>query len=1176
MKLQIISGKNWVFIEKVMIRFTYLMKKSGWGTLLSLIFLLPLAIQPLQGHTLPIVQEDIMLSEALHRLSQKYEVFFSYDEKMIEDLEVSYEPEQYRGIEHALEELLTGTSLRYKIFDNRYIILYEESQEAISSLKGMVRHLESVIDSQEERTLSRKNDRPVRMLDRLARLNIEPLAFNVSGTVTDQSGEPLIGVNIQVKGTNKGTSTDIDGHFILDDIDENAVLVVSYIGYQTQEVAVAGKSTISIIMTSDSELLDEVVVVGYGTQKKVDLTGAIDVVDSEVLTRSSANSPLTAIQGQVPGAYVTTSGAPGAGASIIIRGLSTLGNNAPLFIIDGVPTKNGINNIDASSIANMQILKDAAASSIYGSRASNGVVIIQTKKGKGNSITFDSRVTTQKYQNTTKVLNTEQRGRAMWQAFINEGNDPNNHPLYDFEWRYDNNGVPVLDKVIPIEWINKELGIRAADTDWWDEVTRPGLILRNELTFSSGGESGGARLSLTHYTNKGVFINDKFTKTNISLNSHYRFNKNIEVGENIILTTSKRFPDHVRGGALTQQPMIPIYTEDGGWGGPWGAGFEDWLQPVMDSYINAWDNTKTERLLGSGYISIGILKNLTFRSNIGIEYIKSRYKDIQRPFESGFLHREISNLSINNNNIFNWSLSNTLNYNLNVGKHSFGILGGTELYENNETWLNTFADNFAYDERDYYQMSSAVGTQTISGSESGYKLLSFFGKLNYNFSDKYLLSTTLRYDGSSRFGDENRFGMFPSISIGWRMERENFIKDRFEFIDLLKPRFGYGVVGNQEIGNEAALSLYEALYGYDYTWDWDISTSYDLNGGDSGNLPSGFRRVKAGNNTLKWETTTEKNFGLDFGILNMSLTGSIDYYVRKSKDILIQPPYLGAIGEGGGKWFNGATVENSGWEISLKYRNSNSDLFYDVSVNFGHFKDEITYLPEDVVKAYPGNVEQTILGHSQRALFGYVADGLFQNQGEVEEHAEQTGKDVGRIRYKDLNSDGVINSLDQEFQGSTLPGLIYGLNLNLIYKQWSLSLFFNGEANKNIYNTTKQNTDFIFSRAGINYGVRVLDAWTPQNSHSTIPALITSNKNNEYRASSYFIENGSYLKMRNIRLEYSFTNVKSNILNNIRLFIIGENLAVLKSSSYTGPDPEIPNNGYGRPLKVTFGINLSL
>lgn len=998
--------------------------------------------------------------------------------------------------------------------------------------------------------------------------------LTVEGQVQGQNGEPLIGVTIKVKGQEQGTTTDSKGHFVLENIDDNAVLIVSYVGYQTREIQVAGQSHLEITMVPESQLLEKLVVVGYGTQKKVDVTGAIDVIDPEVLNNSSASSPLTAVQGRAPGAYITTSGAPGASPSIIIRGLSTLGNNSPLYIIDGVPTENGIDNIDANNIKSIQILKDAAAASIYGSRASNGVIIVQTKSGKGKSLTFDSRITTQKYLNKIKVLNTIQRGRAYWQAYINEGKDPNIHPLYTYDWS-DNNGNPVLNKVTPIEWINKDMGIKGANTDWWDEVTRPGLILRNQLTLSTGGESGGARFSVTQYKDKGVVIYNKFSKINLELNSYYKLNDNIEVGENVILTSSTDYPEHALGSALTQQSLIPVHTVDGGWGGPWGAGFEDWLQPVMEAAINSWDNTKTKRVFGSGYLSIGILKNLTFKSTVGIEYLNSVFTDYQRPYISGFLHRGTASLAIDNNTTFNWSLSNTLTYDLKLDKHSISILGGTDLYKNDNTFLNTFADDFAVDQQDYYQMDAAVGTQTVNGNGTGYRLLSLFGKVNYNFSDKYLVSATLRYDGSSRFGKDNRFGLFPAVSVGWRMEKEDFIKN-LKIFDLLKPRYGYGVVGNQKIGNDAALALYEALYGMDYTWIWDQSTSYDLNGNDGGNLPSGFRRIKSGNDRLKWETTTENNFGVDFGILNMVISGSFDYYVRRSKDILIQPPYLGAIGEGGYRWYNGASVENRGWELTLNYKDSYNSFKYGVTLNLGHFKDKITYLPASVVRAYPGNVEKTILGHSQRAIFGYVADGLFQNQEEVDKHAEQPGKDIGRIRYKDLNGDGVIDVLDQKFLGNTLPGLIYGINFSFSYKQWNLNVFLNGELDKSIYNSVKQNTDFIFSRAGINYGVRVLDAWTPQNKNSTIPALITSNKNNEYRSSTYFVESGSYLKLRNVELNYNFKDGGLRFLKDLRIFLIGENLALVKSKTYTGPDPESPNNAYGRPLKLTFGINFSL
>lgn len=997
----------------------------------------------------------------------------------------------------------------------------------------------------------------------------------IQGRIIDNDRNPLPGVTIVVKGTTLGTISTDDGSFQMEVPTDAETLVFSFVGMQSQEVPIAGRTNFEIVMQTEAYGLDEVLVTGYQTQRKVDVTGAIDVVDAGTLEKSTASNPLVALQGQMPGAYVTTSGAPGAGVGIIIRGLSTLGDNNPLFIIDGMPTKTGMDNLDANSIKNIQILKDAAAASIYGSRASNGVVIIETKSGTQNRVTFDSRITTQNYKSVIDVLNTQQRGEALWRAFINEGNEPSTHALYDYDWHYEGD-VPVLDKVKPIEWINQEMGIKSADTDWWDEVLRTGMILRNQLTMSTGNSAGGSRFSVTQYMNKGVFIKDKFDKLTVSLNSNYKINDKIEFGENITVNTSTRYPDGARGGALNTQSLIPVYTEDGGWGGPFGAGFEDWLQPVANSYLNQWDNTNTLGLMGSAYMAINFTKNLEFRSRIGVEYNNSTWTDYNRPYVSGFLHREISNLTINKNNTFNWSLSNTLNYAVKIRDHSANILVGTEMYKNKYQWLNTFADDFAADERDYYQMDAAVGTQTVSGNKTGYQLLSFFGKINYNYLNKYLMTATLRYDGSSRFGSQNRFGTFPSVSAGWRLDQENFIKDNSDLFDLLKLRYGYGVVGNQEIGNDAAIALYEALYGEDYTWDWDHSTSYDIGGNDSGNLPSGYRRVKLDNPDLKWETTIENNVGLDFGILDMALSGSFDYYMRKSEDILIQPPYLAAIGEGGSKWYNGATVENRGWELSLKYRDFSNELKYEISANAGHFKDEITYLPDDVVRAYPGNSEQNILGHSQQAIFGYVADGLFQNQAEVDAHADQTGKDIGRIRYADLNSDGVINSLDQEYQGNTLPGLIYGLNANFTYKKWNLNFFFNGEMDKNVYNSTKVYTDFVFRRAGVNYGTRVLDAWTPQNTESTIPALITSDKNNELRGSSYFVEKGGYVKLRNVELNYNFdTTNRLRFLSSLRVFVIGENLFLIKDTSYTGPDPESPNNSYSRPLKLTFGVNVS-
>lgn len=1001
---------------------------------------------------------------------------------------------------------------------------------------------------------------------------------SINGKVVDSQGLPLPGVTVLVKGTTTGAVTNIDGDFQLEIQADAQTLVFSFIGMITKEIQVTGETTFNVTMDEDIYGIEEVIVTGYQSEKRADITGAIDVVDTEVLRTTTAANPLVALQGQMPGVYVQTSGRPGAGVSMIIRGLSTLGDNSPLYIIDGMPTKSGAGQLDASNIESIQVLKDAAAASIYGSRASNGVVIIETKKGKTTKLTFESTITSQKYNNRMDVLNTEQRGQAMWRASINDGNDPNIQPVYDYEWHTDADGTPVLDRVIPIEWLSEELGIKGSDTDWWDEISRPngGLITRNNLSLSTSGNKGGAVFGVTHYKNNGVFIEDSYKQLSTNLNTYYQFlDKKVEIGQNLMLNTSTRYPDHVRGGATDSQPIIPVYTEDGGWGGPYGAGFEDWMQPVMNAHINSWDNTQQNSMIGSAYLKIDFTKDLQFRSTVGIDYANINLTDIQRPFVSGFMHRDVADLTLNKNTRFAWNLSNTLNYKIDYGKHTAGILVGTEITEQQNEWLNTYTQDFAVDERDYYYPDAAAGNQNVTGGATGYSLLSFFGKVNYQFAKKYLFSATLRYDGSSRFGDDNKFGMFPSISAGWRMEEEDFIKNNFDFISILKPRFGYGQVGNQEIANDASLALYESLYGQDYTWHWDESTSYDIQGNDSGTLPSGFRRTKSGNPTLKWETTTEYNGGVDFGLFEQALTGSFDYYSRKSEDILISPPYLGAVGEGGARWYNGATVENKGWEANLTYRKFSEDFNYEIGLNLGHFADRITYLPEDVVKAYPGNVEQTILGHSQRALFGYVTDGLFQTQAEVDAHAEQPGKDLGRIKYVDLNGDGVISALDQSFQGNTLPGLIYGLNFNLSYKNWTMGMFINGESNKNIYNIMKESSDFVFRRAGINYGTRVLDAWNPQNTDSEIPALISSNKNDEYRRSSYFIENGSYLKIRTLELAYTFDKSTVRFVDNLRLFVRGENLATIKHKDYTGSDPENPNNDYGRSTKFTLGVNFS-
>jgi TonB-linked SusC/RagA family outer membrane protein len=588
------------------------------------------------------------------------------------------------------------------------------------------------------------------------------------------------------------------------------------------------------------------------------------------------------------------------------------------------------------------------------------------------------------------------------------------------------------------------------------------------------------------------------------------------------------------------------------------------------------------RLFGDINLDLQIIKNLHFRSKFGIDYTGFWKRDMQLTYVSGFMSENVNRVNIDANYEGNWILSNTLNYTFNLGEHSFDLLAGQEMLKFYRTEVSAGRDVFASEDPDYMYLNAGEENRRNGNSATSYALLSYFGKINYNYANKYLASATIRYDGSSRFGSNNRYGVFPAFSIGYRISEENFMKDANTFLSDMKIRYGWGQTGNQEIGNYASLGLYEALYGSDPTWGPDNGTAYDLSGNGSGNLLSGYRRTQQANPNLKWEATTQNNFGLDFGFLNQKITGSFDYFMKSTKDILINPPYIATLGEGGSRWVNGATMENKGFEFMLGYNEKVGDLGISLTGNLSRYVNKIVKLPEDVINSYSGNGnDQTILGRPLNSMFGYKTDGIFQNQAEVDAHVSQPGKGVGRLRYVNLNGDDKIDDEDRTWLGVRDPDFIYGLNVGLSWKNFDMNMFFNGVVGSLIDNGVKRYDDFISFFGGHNYGTRTLDAWTPQNSSSTIPALSLNDRNNEARFSNYFIENGSYLKLANIEIGYNIPRniINKAFINEARIYMMGQNLLTLKKSwgnnAFTGVDPEVPNLAYPIPYSFTLGVNLS-
>ena len=1013
-------------------------------------------------------------------------------------------------------------------------------------------------------------------------------------------GMTLPSASVMVSGTNIGTTTDMDGQYVISKVDKNASLQFSYTGYETQTVKINGQTTINVVLKETSLMLDDVVVTGYSREKKADLTGAITVVEMKPIEGQSMSSgnAMQALQGRVAGLAVEKSGDPSGGSSkILIRGVSTLGNTDPLYVIDGVPTVRPevFASINPSVIESVQVLKDASASSIYGSRAANGVIIVTTKnKGKGDvtSVSFSTNVSVlSEKKQRYKMLNALDRGKVLWQASVNDGADPAGGygDIYNFDWNNDFSN-PVLNSVSVKPFVGGDTTVPAGDTDWQDTVYQTGLLVNNDLSISGGSDKANAVLNLGYLDNSGMLKFTNYERYTARLNANFKlFNDKVKFGINSQFTQSDERSAATDVGsaptpglAISLAPTIPVYTTTGEYAGPLGSGYSDRNNPLLMQDINKWDNTRKMSLYGNIFTEFDIITGLTFRNSIGIDYNDYNRKNIEPTVNNGFITRSINSLALDTNKYSSLTISNTLNYDLKLSDHKFGVMIGTESVKIDYHSLFARAEGFAVETESYFTLAAATGARTNNGITTGSRLVSQFGKFNYAFSDRYLASFTIRRDGSSRFGSDNRFGIFPSVSGGWRINNEEFFKD-ITAVSNLKLRAGYGEVGNQNIGDYARFGLFETRYGPNqnvYAPDffniyYNVGTAYDLNGTNTGNLPSGFVSTQGVNPGLKWETTKEYNVGLDFGFFGNKVSGSFDYFSRKTEGILIVPPVASAVGEGQQRSVNGASTANRGWELTVGYGETlDNGLTFNVTTNFGATRNKITELPEEVRAAYPGTAANSIVGHSQFEIFGYKTDGLFQNQKEIDDHATQVAARLGGIKYVDLDGNGVINSDDRTFIGSTLPKLEYGININLAYKDFDFSVFGSGVTGRIGQDPYIYWNNFVQGRE--NAGPGTLNAWTPTNTNTEVPALSLANNDNQ--VSDYFFRNNSYFKVRNMQLGYTLSEKlieKTGFITNCRIYAQGENLFWFTPKGYIGQDPE--RTDVNRiPVPTTFSLGLNI
>lgn len=1008
---------------------------------------------------------------------------------------------------------------------------------------------------------------------------------NVSGVIKDATGETVIGASVMVKGTKTGTVTDFDGKFHVE-CTPGATLVISYIGYQTQEVKAA--DGMNVVLQEAANDLNEVVVTGYTTQRKADLTGAISVVSVDDIAKQNENNPIKALQGRVPGMNISADGSPSGTATVRIRGIGTLNNNDPLYIVDGIPTKAGMHELNGNDIESIQVLKDAASASIYGSRAANGVIIITTKKGKEGKIKvdFDGSIAVSTYAHKMKVLNAKEYGQVMWQAYVNDGMDPNTNGLgYRYDWGYNAQGTPVLNGVSMKKYLDDAGTTPAADTDWFDETTRTGVIQQYNVSVSNGSDKGSSFFSLGYYKNLGIIKTSDFNRFSARMNTEYKLlkNKMLTVGEHFTLnrTSEVQAPGGFLQNVLQFNPSLPIYTEDGNYAGPVG-GYPDRYNPVAVLERNKDNRYTYWRMFGDAYLNLNPFKDFNIRTTFGLDYSQKQQRFFTYPVTEGNVANNKNGVEAKQEHWTKWMWNAVATYNMALGKNRIDLMAGMELNRQDDIYFSGYKEGFSILNPDYMWPDAGTTNPQAYGGGSGYSLVSFFGKANYNYADKYMASFTIRRDGSSRFGKNNRYATFPSVSAGWRINQESFLK-KASWIDDLKIRASWGQTGNQEIDNLARYTLYVSNYGVNENGGQSYGTSYDIAGTNGGStLASGFKRNQIGNDNIKWETTTQTDLGFDFAFFRNTLYGNFDWYFKKTKDILVNMPGIAVMGEGSSQWINAGEMENRGFEFNIGYRNqTHFGLKYDVTANISSYRNKITALPTTVAAngTFGGNGVKSVIGHPMGAQVGYVADGIFKSQEEIDNHATQEGAGLGRIRWKDLTGDDKITEADQTWIYNPVPDFTYGFNIYLEYKNFDFTAFFQGVQGVDIISDLKKETDIW---AGLNIGFlnkgkRLLDAWSATNPDSNVPALSLSDNNNEKRVSSYWVENGSYLKLRTIQFGYNFpqTIASKLAMQRLRMYVSAQNLFTIKSSSFTGVDPENPNYGYPIPLNITFGLNVT-
>ena len=1031
-----------------------------------------------------------------------------------------------------------------------------------------------------------------------------PYQSNVTGTVTDDSGAPLPGASVVVKGTTTGTQTDFDGNFTLS-APEDATLVFSYVGFATQEIAVNGQSTIDVTLAEDAAALDEVVVVGYGTQRKQDLTGAVSVVKTDELAQQPSGQITNQLQGRVSGVTITGGGQPGEAPQVKIRGSNTFGNNNPLYIVDGIPVDN-ISDLNPNDIGSMQVLKDAASASIYGSRAANGVIIITTKKGTGKmKVSYDSYAGMQLVQsgNPWDILSSQETAQLTFNALRNTNpNDPVNHS------QYGNGATPVLPNyiapvgadtvdeslynVIPEYTDPAQLNdfyriVRAnkIGTNWFQEIFNPASITSHNLSVSNGSDKGSYLFSMNYFDQQGTVNNTYLKRYTIRANAVYNISEKVRIGENLSFAIRNNpqidalTEGSVIGMAIREQPIIPVYDIRGNYAGSFGSDLGNARNPVAIADRLRNNRGVSNRVFGSVFAEFDFLDHFTAKTTFGGQYYSNSFNSFQFPEYENAENTAVNQYTEAAATSYNWTWTNTLQYkNTFNNMHNLTVLLGTEAYQNSGREVGGTTQSYFSFDPNYVTLDTGSGTQTNYSFKYADALSSIFGRLDYNFADRYLLSFTIRRDGSSRFLNE-QYGWFPAGSVGWNIMNENFMPET-NWLNDLKIRGGYGIVGNQ-INVDPPNSF--------TTFGGDQLASFYAIGGDNSTISEGFRQTRIGNPNAKWEKNINFNVGLDASLFNRTVQLTADYYRKDVEDLLYNPNLPATVGTATVPFVNVGKMTNSGLDLDLStYFNLSENLRLNTSVTFTTYDNEIVKIADGVDhfdlegRRFNGStIIRNAEGHSVSEFFGYKINGFWDSEQEIQEanaaaisatgNADATYQSdvaVGRFRYSDINGDNQITADDRTFIGDPNPDFTYGVNIELLYKNWDLSMFLYGSQGNETWNNVKWWHDFYSSFTGAKSATALYDSWTPQNMNATAPIQETVGSFSTADVpNSYFVENGSYLRARQIQLGYTLPSDLLNSINMTKLRLYVQMVNPFTITSYSGIDPEISGD------TVNFGID---